>query len=424
MVRQSLVLSTQSFPLSPQSFTLSPKNRVLFCLMRLAYFSPLPPAHTGIADYSAELLPHLGQLVDLTLFHANPEAVAPEIRAGWRVEPMSRYEGSRPQFNLALYQMGNSTHHTDLYRMALRYPGVVVLHDLVLHHFIEATTRRQGDEAGYMQAVGHALGQQAGGLRRYLQLRGSPTAYTLPLNNLLVDRSLMVLVHSHYAQKQLQTQGTRCPIAVIPQPMAHYPAAAPSQHPNWPDECVVFAALGQVTAAKQVELALRAFARLHESHRETRFLLVGEVMREEVDVPGIVARYGLQEAVIVTGFVAALRDFVNWISLADVVVNLRYPTQGETSATALRGMAQGKPVIVFDHGWYSELPDAAAIKLPPLDEEALYQTMLRLTESVNMREEMGNAAAHYIQTHHRPAVVAGEIYRLLTDYLHNVFRPT
>ena len=392
--------------------------------MRLAYFSPLPPAHTGIADYSAELLPHLSQWADLTLFHPHPEEVASEIRARWSVEPISRYEESRPQFDLALYQMGNSTHHTDLYRMALRYPGVVVLHDLVLHHFVEATTRRQGDEAGYLWAVGHALGQQVGGLRRYLQLRGRPTAYTLPLNNLLVDRSLMVLVHSHYAQRQLQGQGTRGPVCVIPQPMAHYPAAAPAQQPNWPDECVVFAALGQVTAAKQVELALHAFARLHESHRETRFLLVGEAIAEEVDVAGLVARCGLQDVVHVTGFVAQLPDFVNWISLADVIINLRHPTQGETSATALRGMAQGKPLIVFDHGWYSELPDAAALKLPPLDEEALYQAMLQLTTSASMRETMGHAAAHHIQTTHQPDVVAQEIHRLLADYLHNVFRPT
>ncbi len=391
--------------------------------MRLAYFSPLPPAHTGIADYSAELLPHLSQLADLTLFQQHPEEVAPEIRARWPVEPMGEYERTRPRFDLALYQMGNSTHHTNLYQMALRYPGVVVLHDLVLHHFVEAITCREGDEAGYMRAVSHALGQNDRPLDRYLQARQSPTRLTtLPLNNLLVDRSLMVLVHSHYAQKQLQAQGTRCPVPVIPQPMAPYPATTSSQRPDWLAGTVVFAALGQVTAAKQIELALRAFARVHKNHPETRFLLVGEIIQAEVDVPGIIARWGLPDAVYVTGFVAGLRDFINWIDRADVIVNLRYPTQGETSATALRGMAQGKPVIVFDHGWYSELPDAAAIKLPPLDEEALYQAMLRLTQSANMRQEMGNAAASHIQTLHQPAVVAGKIYELLTDYLHNVMR--
>ena len=36
--------------------------------MKLAYFSPLSPQRSGIADYSAELLPYLAMGAEITLF--------------------------------------------------------------------------------------------------------------------------------------------------------------------------------------------------------------------------------------------------------------------------------------------------------------------------------------------------------------------
>lgn len=385
-------------------------------MMKLAYFSPLPPAHTGIADYSAELLPHLARLTNLTLFHPEPAQVAAAIRTQFPLAPLAHYPAHRWQFDLALYQMGNSIHHTAIYQMALRYPGVVVLHDVVLHHFVEAITRRQGDEVAYFQALNYVLGEESGSLWSHLAQKHLFIPYTLvSMNQMLVDRSLLVLVHSRYAQNQLRAQGSKTPVAVITQPMES--AAAPPYHLNWPEGGVVFAALGQVTAAKQVVMALRAFARLRPQCPSARFLIVGKIVQTEVDVPQVIEELQLKDVVQITGFVPDLTEFRGWIAAADIIINLRYPTAGETSATALRGMAQGKPVIVFDHGWYSELPDAAALKLPPMDEEALYQAMLALTQSVELRQKIGNAAAHHIQTYHQPPTVAAALYHHLTDLL-------
>lgn len=109
---------------------------------------------------------------------------------------------------------------------------------------------------------------------------------------------------------------------------------------------------------------------------------------------------------ISTGYLVDTRDFVSWIAAADVLVNLRYPTVGETSATALRGLAAGRPVIVSDHGWYAELPDDACIKVPPNDGEALYQAMRRLAGDPTLRREIGHRAAAYAQREHSLASAA------------------
>lgn len=106
---------------------------------RLAYFSPLPPSPSGIADYSAELLPHLAELADITLFSDQPQAGS----LGLPSYPTGDYPARRHAFDLPLYQMGNSDRHEAMFEMMMRFPGVVVLHDYFLHHFIHYHTDRK-----------------------------------------------------------------------------------------------------------------------------------------------------------------------------------------------------------------------------------------------------------------------------------------
>ncbi|HUM72012.1 MAG TPA: glycosyl transferase family 1, partial [Chloroflexota bacterium] len=89
--------------------------------MKIAYFSPLPPTHSGIADYSAELLPYLAAHADITLFAEDPVAVAEEIRGQFEVRPLTAYPAVQWYYDLPLYHMGNSHHHETIYQMCLRY---------------------------------------------------------------------------------------------------------------------------------------------------------------------------------------------------------------------------------------------------------------------------------------------------------------
>jgi hypothetical protein len=129
--------------------------------------------------------------------------------------------------------------------------------------------------------------------------------------------------------------------------------------------------------------------------------------------------FGLQEVVHPIGFVADLDEFVDWIFTVDVAVNLRRPTAGETSAVVLRTMAAGRPQIVFDHGWYGELPDDAALKVPPGDEAALLAAMASLAGSADRRQSMGRAALAYVQRLCQPAYVA----RAYLDFIQTVVTP-
>ena len=101
--------------------------------MRVAFFSPLPPARSGIADYSEALIESLKPLVELEVFSSATQVFDPE------------------RFDIALYQVGNNGHHGFVYETALRHPGVVVMHESNLHHLIADLTIKRGDWDAYVR---------------------------------------------------------------------------------------------------------------------------------------------------------------------------------------------------------------------------------------------------------------------------------
>src|SRR6266849_1687468 len=111
--------------------------------MRVAFFSPMPPSPSGIADYSQALLEHLKRLVEVQVFSDASRAFRPE------------------EFDLALYQVGNNPHHTFAYETALQHPGVVVMHESNLHHLIADLTIKRGDWEAYVRECGYEGGAAA-----------------------------------------------------------------------------------------------------------------------------------------------------------------------------------------------------------------------------------------------------------------------
>ncbi|MFW6069868.1 MAG: glycosyltransferase family 4 protein [bacterium] len=385
--------------------------------LRVAYFSPLPPARSGIADYTLELLPALATLISPVLYTPDPAAVSPTVRQQYQVRPLAAYEGERWHYDVALYQMGNSSHHEPFYRLMSRFPGIMVLHDYVLHHFVAHRTVGRGDFAAFAREMGYSLGPD--GVAEAWAIRRGVTEHQLstqPLNRRAIDLSLGLLVHSRYVQQQLQAAGASCPIRRIPAPIALHQGTSRRADLPWPRDALILASLGQMTAAKQLERALRAFARLRAQIPLARYLIAGEAL-PEVDLPRLLAELNLGDSVHVTGYVEALDDFVDWLATADVVLNLRHPTLGETSATALRALAAGRVLVVNDAGWYAELPDDAVVKVPAQDDRALQYALESLAAQPQWRQELGQRARTYAAENHAPRQAATAYVAAIRDLL-------
>jgi glycosyltransferase involved in cell wall biosynthesis len=90
------------------------------------------------------------------------------------------------------------------------------------------------------------------------------------------------------------------------------------------------------------------------------------------------------------------------MAACDAIVSLRWPTMGETSGAAIRALGLGKPLVVSDVGWFSELPDEAALKVPvdEREEETLTAALEALTDEAT-RTAMGAAALELAEREHR-----------------------
>lgn len=89
---------------------------------KLDYFSPLPPMRSGISDYSVEMLSELKKYFDLCAY-IDEGYVAKEI--GVQIEGYRKFK----EGNCLLYNIGNSGYHSYLYDLALKHPGIIIMHD-------------------------------------------------------------------------------------------------------------------------------------------------------------------------------------------------------------------------------------------------------------------------------------------------------
>lgn len=350
--------------------------------MKIAFFSPMPPTKSGIADYSEALLQPLAKLAEVEIFTEKP----------------SRFDTSR--YDAVLYQLGNNPHHGFVYEAAMEHPGVVVLHEANLHHLIADLTIRRGDWDAYLRAVESNGGVDAlDYATRYVRTRERGPDYELPMLRSILCRSRAAIVHSTAVEDEIRSQGFTGPVGRIP-------------HGAWivqPDRMQYRARLGLNESApligifgflkpyKRVAESLRAFRRLIRVVPDARMILVGEA-HPELPLDSMVSSLGLSAHVRRLGF-TPIEDFNGYLGACDIVLNLRYPTVGESSGTLLRALGMGKAVVVSDVGSFREYPDEICLKAPvdATEEENLFEYMNLLVSRPTLARAMGERAREWVE---------------------------
>lgn len=382
--------------------------------MRLAYFTPLPPSKSGIADYNTELLPLLARGAEILVFVENAkEAQANNKRTDYHVYDAEHFETLNQQqpFDLCIYHQGNNPFHEYIYERALITPGLVVLHEHCLHHLIAWKTLGRDDEDAYWDEMFFAYGRRGSQIAE-MRARDCGSEYQqflLPLNRRLIGNSLGVIVHNEYAASQLETldaYGNRLPIVeVIPHHLSprvyeldHWDKLECRRALGIPNDSLVIASFGFVTQSKRIPILLGAFQRLKTLLPKAYCLIVGED-HWKWSVAPIIEKMELSEHVRLTGYTTE-HDFFRYLKAADIVVNLRFPTAGETSGTLIRAFGAGQSVIVSDHGQFSELPDEICLKITPgpNEERELYTQLRALAYRPMLREQLGQRAATWART--------------------------
>jgi glycosyltransferase involved in cell wall biosynthesis len=332
-------------------------------MRRIAYCSPVNPVASGISDYTEELLPYLGQYVDITLFVERGVVPSNEhLREHVEVRTLDELPARhrRQPFDAIVYHMGNSPAHGTILDLADRIPGVVVLHEWVLHHLkIWHAAERRRDINLYLAEMRRRYGADGERVARKMS-RGQlqDAAFNYPLVEDVIERARGLIGHSRFVVDQARGVKPDLAAAVVPMGVPLPPLIdrdEARQQLGLPTTAPIWASFGHINPYKRMENALRAFKRFRIEHSDARYILVGSIS-PNYDLQNLIRRLDLDDAVLVTGYVSR-SPFERYVAAADLCLNLRYPTAGETSASLLRLLGAGKPTLVSAVGAFAELPD-------------------------------------------------------------------
>lgn len=387
---------------------------------RIAFFSPLPPARSGISDYSVRLLEALERHYAIDLFH--DPGYLPQLGATGRNFPCFDYRLFRKfqrvvDYAGIVYQMGNSGFHGFIYDTLLEFPGLVVLHDFCLpdlHYWYsiqpdvdaEFLVREIAREAPALaeEYRGNKADWAAepGGIIEALHRRG------LTFNGRVLAQARALVLHDcRGAQRvrDLHMPGAPSPF-VIPHGASvfHTPdeekAELRRKHGLADDELIV-GCFGIVHSIKYPVEVVEAFHALTRSQPQARLLFVGR------DVSDGVARakaeeLGLADQVRFLGHVT-MDAFLELTAITDIGVNLRRPpTRGETSGALLTLLGSGVATVVTDVDSFSSYPSSVVAKIGPLSpgDGALQTALLKLAEQPEYRRQLGAAAQRHVSEVH------------------------
>ncbi|MGH2687702.1 MAG: glycosyltransferase family 4 protein [Actinomycetota bacterium] len=368
--------------------------------------SPLPPSPSGVGDYSADLLPEVARLAPTVAFTTDTEWRPAEPVEGLDVRPHTELEDALqadPDL-VPVYHQANNPWHTFVYDLADRIPGVLVLHDVVLHHLLLDRSERSGDWPPYRALLDEQYGELA---KEVYDLRRARIAteldkFVFPMSGPIARRNHLVVVHSRHGAGIVGMEAPEVPVRIIPHhagqpPPAMLSPAAVRERLGLPPEAVLIGSFGYITYPKQGHVLLEAFADLIQGGDEAYLVFVGGdqrggEMRREAE------RHGVAGHVRYAGYLPR-DEFYAHLGAVDLSVALRYPSAGETSGTLSRALALGTCIAAVRYGSFAEIPPSACWHVPLHGDTtgALAEGLQRLVRSPGLRRAIGRAAARHAE---------------------------
>ena len=380
---------------------------------RMAYLSPLPPEKSGIADYSAELLPELARHYDIEVVVTQAAVTDSWITANFPVRSVEWFAAHAADYDRILYHFGNSSFHLHMFELLLRYPGVVVLHDFFMSGALE-----YADNSGYMPGSYTRALYESHGYAALITLRKNgreEAMWKYPCNKWILDRALGVIVHSKFSMQLADKwygEGSAASWRLVKQLRAA-PAKVDRQAARMKlglsDDDFLVCSFGMLGPTKLNDRLLDAWTdSLLARETQCHLAFVGE---NHAGLYGYellqkIAASGSGDCIKITGF-ASQDLYQTYLAAADAAVQLRTKSRGETSRTVLDCIAYGIPTIINMHGSLADLPDDVVVKIAddfPVSE--LGSALAKLRENCHSRQILSQRALDYVRSEHHPVHIA------------------
>lgn len=383
----------------------------------------MPPTRSGIAAYSAEIVPVLRARkheVDVFIDRA-PVARDENIFSAHDYV----WKRRRNSYDVTVFHLGNATCHDYMWAYLFRFPGMVVLHDAQLHQARAlALTKTQHRKDDYLEEfrANHPATPPDAGLMVLARTIGGALYQIWPHIKLVVESARLTVAHNRRVRDRLAAEYPTATVDYIEMGVAD-----PGRVDNTPHDDIVVTAFGGATPEKRLGPIVRALAKARRRQPALRLVIVG-APSTDYDVMEEAARAGIADRVHVTGYVED-DEVPRYLAEADICACLRWPTNRETSASWLRCLAAGRPTLVTELSHLVDVPtldpqtwrprrastdDPVAVSIDMLDEEqSIRMALERLAADHALRTRLGLAARAWWNSHHRLDTMADHYERVL-----------
>ena len=375
---------------------------------RLAYVSPLPPDHSGIAKYSTDLLPALSRHFDLVLIHPTLQQL--ELKGvPTQVHTPEWLLKNHSQFDLVLYHIGNSPFHTYMLELMEQVPGTVVLHDVFITHLLAHEYHAKGNLSLYCQHLFTSHGLQALGHNSNIS-----DIFNFPGSGRVLQHAEHVYVYSNHAREligrfygkraQAKTTVLNMPIARAPIHNLQVNREKARAELGLSDSDTLVCCFGLLQSSKCSASVLDAWLALQWcNHPDKQLVFVGGFSTGDPYAQNMLQKIeslGPSRQIKVLGWVDD-SVYQRYLLASNLAVQLRTGSRGETSAALLNTLAHGVPTLINRHGSMAEVPEHVVHQLPdnftPAELEAALQ---KLVNDPVYRSRLRQDALTYVAQKH------------------------
>lgn len=375
---------------------------------KIAYVSPLLPDKTGIGAYSEDMICGLKSHFAINVYTETKKNDVFNLKQLYK---------THQNYDIIIYNMGNNAEfHKNIYIMATRIPGIVILHDYELNgllgSFLNINDMKYYNKNVYLSQINDS---------KYSEMFNGMNPYKHPLTFPLND-CFALITHVPFVYKKIISEYSQHDNIFL-MPMGHHDGEVILSK-NEKNNMIKFGVFGHMTHTKRVEQILHGFCKALKQNTNIYLYLVGKQYPYHIsklrDLQTIVNELNIHTYVTIYDFVDS-QKFNQLINELDIAIGLRYPSVGESSGTIIKFLYNGKPCIISDVDQFKDVSDTCTIKIPIDDMEidALCSAILKLSNNETLRKSMSKSAKLYAQINHSPQNMIYSMVDIINKVINN-----
>ena len=366
--------------------------------MKIAWFTPFSEK-SAIGKYSKLATDAISKFAAIDIFISDKENLLKTTMKTIHYTVSESLLNRLSEYDIIVYNIGdNPVFHECIYDVLQIKKGIIIIHDASLMGFFYGYYHNCKNNSDAFNALYEKLYNESANYAtsRYLSSDGIKYGFMEEITKFCSG----IIVHSDF-HSSVVNNVYNGPLTRIYFPFSQeYISNSSSEDKPIKDASKInLLTVGNINKNKRVYEVVRAIGRSDILKNALHYNIIGSKGDKDYikQIEDVIDKYDMSDIIKIIGYVdddtlaAYYRD-------ADVLCNLRNPALEGASWSLVEQMSLGKPIIVSDNGFYSEIPDDCVFKVSTEhEEEELNATLSLISENYDLIKQKGRNAKKLVE---------------------------